>query len=85
MFNLNLLKTASGTRIDKYSYIPSWVYRKDLAGRSIFYIIPVSLYEHDNNVIELKEYDQYKLSRFAADTREHLKNIPEEKVMTGNQ
>jgi poly-gamma-glutamate capsule biosynthesis protein CapA/YwtB (metallophosphatase superfamily) len=84
MFNLNLLKTDSGTRIDNYSYIPSWVYRKELAGRSVFYILPVSLYERDSNMIELKEYDQYKLSRFANDTREHLKNIPEEKVVIGN-
>jgi hypothetical protein len=83
MFNLNLIKTASGTRINNYSYIPSWVYRKDLAGRSVFYILPVCLYEQDSNLIELKEYDQYKLSRFANDTREHLKNIPEEKVVIG--
>jgi poly-gamma-glutamate capsule biosynthesis protein CapA/YwtB (metallophosphatase superfamily) len=85
MFNLDLIKTNSGTRIDRYSYIPSWVCRKDLAGRSVFYILPVSLYEQDSHVIELKDYDQYKLSRFATDTREHLKNIPEEKVVIGNQ
>jgi poly-gamma-glutamate capsule biosynthesis protein CapA/YwtB (metallophosphatase superfamily) len=85
MFKLNLVKTPSGTRIDHYSYIPSWVYRKDLTRRSVFYILPVSLYEKDSDVIELKEYDQYKLSRFAADTREHLKNIPEEKVVIGDQ
>jgi hypothetical protein len=85
MFNLGLLKTPSGTKIDHYSYIPSWVYRKDLAGRSVFYILPVSLYEQDSDLIELKEYDQYKLSRFATDTREHLKNIPEEKAVTGDR
>jgi poly-gamma-glutamate capsule biosynthesis protein CapA/YwtB (metallophosphatase superfamily) len=85
MFDLNLVKTASGTRIDKYSYIPFWVYRKDLAGKSVFYILPVSLYEQNSEVIELKEYDQYKLSRFATDTREHLKNIPEEKGVTGKR
>jgi poly-gamma-glutamate capsule biosynthesis protein CapA/YwtB (metallophosphatase superfamily) len=85
MFNLDLVKTAAGTRIGHYSYIPSWVYRKDLTGRSIFYILPVSLYEQDSSVIELKDYDQYKLSRFASDTREHLGNIPEEKVVIGNR
>ncbi len=85
MFNLSLLKTPSGTKIDNYSYVPSWVYRRDLPGKSAFYILPVSLYEQDSNVIELKEYDQYKLSRFATDTREHLKNIPEEKFVVGNR
>jgi poly-gamma-glutamate synthesis protein (capsule biosynthesis protein) len=85
MFNLHLVKTDSGTRIDHYSYIPAWVYRKDLTGRSVFFIIPVSLYEQDSEVMELKEYDLYKLSRFSNDTREHLKNIPEEKTVVGNR
>ena len=28
-------------------------------------------------VFNLKNYDQYKISRFANDTREHLKNVKE--------
>jgi len=85
MFTLDLQKTGSGTRIDRYSYIPSWVYREELNNKSVFYIMPVSLYEQDSSIIELKDYDQYKLSRFANDTRKHLENIPEERVGTGNQ
>ena len=82
IFNLNLVKTISGTRIGNFSYIPSWVYREDLSGSSVFYIIPVSLYENNNTLIKLKEYDQYKIDRFAEDTREQLKNIPELRVGT---
>ncbi len=85
MFNLGLVKTAAGTRIDSYSHTPTWVYRQDLAKKSVFYILPVSLYEQDSSLIELKEFDQYKLSRFANDTREHLNNIPEEKVVAGGR
>lgn len=85
MFTLDLLKTSSGTRIDRYGYTPSWVYRQDLRKKSVFYILPVSLYEQDTSVIELKDFDQYKLSRFASDTRKHLENIPEEKVVIGNR
>jgi poly-gamma-glutamate capsule biosynthesis protein CapA/YwtB (metallophosphatase superfamily) len=85
IFTLNLVKTASETRIEKYSYMPSWVYREDFTGHSVFYILPVSLYEQNPGVIDLKDYDQFKLSRFAEDTREHLKNIPEYRMVTGDR
>jgi poly-gamma-glutamate synthesis protein (capsule biosynthesis protein) len=77
VFNLDLIKTASGTRISQFSYLPSWVYREDLPDRSVFYIIPVSLYEQNNDLIRLKDYDQYKIARFAEDTRRHLGNVQE--------
>jgi poly-gamma-glutamate synthesis protein (capsule biosynthesis protein) len=64
VFNLDLIKTAAGTRISQYSYLPSWVYREDLPDRSVFYVLPVSLYENDNNLIRLKEYDQLQNSTF---------------------
>jgi poly-gamma-glutamate capsule biosynthesis protein CapA/YwtB (metallophosphatase superfamily) len=81
-FCMDLLKSASGTRIGSFSYLPSWVYREDIQGRSVFYVLPVSLYEKNNNLILLKEFDQYKIGRFAGDTREHLKNVPEWKEGT---
>jgi poly-gamma-glutamate synthesis protein (capsule biosynthesis protein) len=77
-FNLDLIKTASGTRISQFSYLPSWVYREDLANKSVFYVLPVSLYENNNGIVRLKEYDQYKIARFAEDTRMHLGNVKEE-------
>lgn len=85
IFNLDLLKTQTGTKIGAFSYLPSWVYREDLPQRSVFYIVPVCLYEKNSNLINLKDFDQYKLSRFAEDTREHLKNIPEYKVGTSDE
>ena len=85
VFNMNLIKTASGTKIGNFSYLPSWVYREDTLGRSVFYIVPVSLYEKNNNLIRLKDFDQYKIARFAEDTREHLKNVPECKEVTSDE
>jgi hypothetical protein len=40
-------------------------------------VLPVHVYEKNGEGIPLKDYDRHKISRFAEDTREHLKNIPE--------
>jgi poly-gamma-glutamate capsule biosynthesis protein CapA/YwtB (metallophosphatase superfamily) len=85
VFKMNLIKTTSGTKIGNFSYLPSWVYREDTLGRSVFYVIPVSLYEKNNHLFRLKDFDQYKIARFAQDTREHLKNIPENKEIMSEE
>lgn len=77
MVKINLMKTSGETRVEHSSYLPTWVYREDLPGKSNFYIVPVALYESDSTLLNLKDYDRYKLSQFATDTREHLKNFPE--------
>jgi hypothetical protein len=63
--------------MEDFSYMPAWVYRDDLPGKSTFYVIPVSFYETNTSFFNLKDYDRYKITQFAADTREHLKNIKE--------
>jgi len=80
MFNMSLVKTDSGTKISDFGHIPSWVYREDLPDSSAFSVIPVSLYERNNKMFKLKDADKAKIARFAADTREHLQNIPEIKA-----
>jgi poly-gamma-glutamate capsule biosynthesis protein CapA/YwtB (metallophosphatase superfamily) len=91
VFEIKLMRTVQGTRVNEFSYMPSWVYREDRSGKSTFYVLPVSLYEKDNSIIDLKDYDKYKIARFAQDTREHLKNILEndfwkkEKLVTSNE
>jgi poly-gamma-glutamate capsule biosynthesis protein CapA/YwtB (metallophosphatase superfamily) len=77
MVELKLIKTAEKTKVEDFTYMPTWVYRNDISGKSVFYILPVSFYENNNTVLELKDHDRYKISQFAADTREHMKNIPE--------
>jgi len=77
LVELNLLKAAGSTEMEDFSYMPAWVYRDDLPGKSTFYVIPVSFYETNTSFFNLKDYDRYKITQFAADTREHLKNIKE--------
>jgi poly-gamma-glutamate capsule biosynthesis protein CapA/YwtB (metallophosphatase superfamily) len=77
VFELNLLKVSGNTYVEDFSYLPFWVYRDDLPGKSTFYILPLNFYELNSAFFNLKDYDAYKLTRFAEDTREHLKNIRE--------
>jgi poly-gamma-glutamate synthesis protein (capsule biosynthesis protein) len=77
LFELKLIKTAENTKVEEFSYMPTWVYRDDLPGKSTFYIVPLSFYENNVSFFDLKDHDRYKISQFATDTREHLKNVPE--------
>jgi len=77
MVELNLVKTFDGTVLDDFSYMPAWVYRNDLPGKSVFQVIPVSLYEKNSTLLNLKDHDRYKISLFTTDTRTHLQHVKE--------
>jgi poly-gamma-glutamate capsule biosynthesis protein CapA/YwtB (metallophosphatase superfamily) len=77
LVELKLLKTTDKTRVADFSYMPSWVFRDDLPGKSTFYVIPVGFYENNSAFFNFTDHDRYKISQFATDTREHLKNVPE--------
>lgn len=85
LFELKLLKTGNQTRIEDFTYMPTWVYRDDQPGKSSFYIVPVGYYENNNGDFNFSDHDQYKISRFAADTREHLKNVSENVFFKGTR
>lgn len=75
---LHLSKTADTTMLDSLLYLPYWVWREDRDdGNSTFYVLPVARYESDTSLYNLKPGDIYRLQRFAADTRNHLKNSSE--------
>lgn len=77
LVELNLVKITGSTTLEEFSYMPAWVYRDDQQGKSTFYVIPVSFYENNSSFFNFKDHDRYKISQFAADTREHLKGIKE--------
>jgi len=77
MFEMKLAKSSEGSFIAEYSYLPTWVYREQKQEAYNFYILPVSRYENNSIDIKLNDDDLYRLQRFAGDTREHLKGIPE--------
>jgi poly-gamma-glutamate capsule biosynthesis protein CapA/YwtB (metallophosphatase superfamily) len=77
VFHMQLVKTPFGTKLSEYSYLPYWVYRQDHSTKSTFYVLPVNLYFCHENMFNLNDSDQYRISRFTEDTREHLQGIPE--------
>lgn len=77
VFEIILAKTSGDTYVEDYSYLPYWVYREDLSEKSTFYVLPVRLFENNEVLFELKDYDLYKITRFANDTRKHLGAAPE--------
>jgi poly-gamma-glutamate capsule biosynthesis protein CapA/YwtB (metallophosphatase superfamily) len=74
---LRLIKVKGKTVLKHFSYLPTWVYRDDLPGKSTFYVVPVSLYENNPLLFNFKDHDRYKITQFVEDTREHLKNVNE--------
>ena len=84
LVELKLVKTAGNTRIEDFSYMPTWVFRDDLPGKSIFHILPVSFYENNVSSFNLKDHDRYKIAQFSGDTREHLKNVKESDFYRAN-
>ncbi len=77
LFELRLGKSGGRTFIMNCSFMPAWVYREDKPGKSSFCILPVRLFEKNGDSLDLKEYDIYRLRRFAEDTRNLLIGIPE--------
>ena len=77
IFEMTLRKTNNQTCVTDYNYMPAWVYRQDKKEKSTFYILPVELYNQNEDFFNLPDYEKYKIAQFYDDTREHLNNIPE--------
>ncbi len=82
MVELDLMKITGKTSVENFSYMPDWVYREDLPGKSVFYVVPVGFYENNTLFFNFKDYDRYKISQFATDTRALLKNVKENNFFT---
>ncbi len=78
LFKMVLEKTSAKTKIRNHGYLPAWVYREDLQEKSIFYIIPTSMYFNNEAFFNISDNDKYRINRFYRDTKQLLKNIPED-------
>jgi poly-gamma-glutamate capsule biosynthesis protein CapA/YwtB (metallophosphatase superfamily) len=77
VFFMKLSKTASGTVLAEYSYLPCWVWRAEQSGKYAFHILPVDLYNRNVSLFNMPDTDRSRINRFYEDTKEHLKGIPE--------
>ncbi len=82
IFEITLRKIGNQTVAADYNYTPTWIYRKDRNEKSTFYILPVALYNNNEDFFNFPDYEKYKITQFYNDTREHLKNIPENHFYT---
>ena len=77
IFGITLEKTDGNIHLKDFSYLPYWVYRESRPERSLFYVLPVSLYENNPEIINLGVDDKIKLEQFAGDTRSRVTGVPE--------
>jgi poly-gamma-glutamate capsule biosynthesis protein CapA/YwtB (metallophosphatase superfamily) len=85
VFSLKLTKSPAGTQLSDYNYLPYWVYRVDLTGKSTFYVLPVDLYFNNEAFFNLSYDDKHKITRFSEDTRKHLQGVPENGFFKGSK
>lgn len=81
IFGLELEKT-DRTRISGFDYLPVWVYKPLKEGQHAFQLIPANL--KGIGAWGLTETEISTLRQFYDDTREHLGNVPENRLYTAD-
>jgi poly-gamma-glutamate capsule biosynthesis protein CapA/YwtB (metallophosphatase superfamily) len=76
IFGLELEKT-DRTRITGFDYLPVWVHKPLLGDKQVFRLIPAGLPEEEIQRLGLAETELSGFRLFYEDTRDHLKNVPE--------
>jgi poly-gamma-glutamate synthesis protein (capsule biosynthesis protein) len=75
---LHLSKNNEGVKFDSIAYLPYWVYREQVKPEKYtFYVVPVSKYEVDPDILNFNDNDLYKFNRFKEDTRALLTGTKE--------
>lgn len=85
MIELKLMKTDSTKSIQDINYMPTWVNRYLVGKKYKFEILPVALYEKDSCITKIDKTAIDKITLFSTDTREHLKNVKENKFLEYNK
>ena len=76
LFELNLEKT-DRTRIHDYSYTPVWVNKPEKGDNIFFQLVPAGLSQAGIDSLHFSDENLKKFNEFYNDTKEHLKDIPE--------
>ena len=66
-------------KVKECSYLSFWVYKGNLNGKYQYWLIPTGLYEHNKEYFQLPAKADSAILQFDKDTREILKNLPEDK------
>jgi len=76
LFELNLAKTEQ-TIIRDFSYTPVWVNKPEVNGKTIFQLVPGGISQTSIDSLNISKTNLEKFIEFYDDTKEHLKDIPE--------
>ncbi len=76
MVEMDLEKKSSGTTVNRYSYLPVWVWKpaKKESG-NYFVLVPASAGDDSQEKLGMQEKDRESMRNFLDDTREHLKGM----------
>jgi poly-gamma-glutamate capsule biosynthesis protein CapA/YwtB (metallophosphatase superfamily) len=80
IFSLDLAKTDK-TIITDYSYLPVWVQKPVIQDKTRFRMIPANISDEEAELLELNKEEVEKLEEFYNDTRTHLSNIKESRLI----
>jgi len=76
LFELNLEKTEQ-TIIRDFSYTPVWVNKPEVNGKTIFQLVPGGISQTSIDSLNISKTNLEKFIEFYDDTKQHLKDIPE--------
>ncbi len=76
VFGLELEKT-DRTRISGFDYLPVWVHKPWQGDKQVFRLIPANLGQEEILRMGFSEAELSGIREFYQDTRDHLKNVPE--------
>jgi poly-gamma-glutamate synthesis protein (capsule biosynthesis protein) len=76
IFRLDLIKTER-TLPASCSYMPVWVQKPVISGKTMFRLIPASLDDNEKATLKLTEEELTKAEEFCEDTRRQLPNVRE--------
>lgn len=77
MLEVTIEKDSTGTEIEDYQYLATWVYKNYQDGKVTFHILPPSLYPVLKDELPISASEKAKMEQFYQDTQEHLKGIGE--------
>ena len=84
IFGLELEKT-DRTRISGFDYLPVWVHKPLQGDKRVFRLIPASLAEEEIRGMGFTETELSGFRQFHDDTRDQLKNVPENRFYETNR
>jgi len=77
VFEMEVVKNTSGTRIARHAYLPVWVHKPVTKKGTFFTLVPAAIDSVTSATLQLSQEDFIRMRRFLTDTRMHLWGVEE--------